>query len=170
MFQRNFTVGATRNLFCQQNISSYFSEIPLGLLNLHSKGPFGKRALITKFTMLITFASWLVIIWMKSTVCLRLSRLMNWRRRFGRVRKSIRTMLFIIIFGRRFFSDVGPNGKVIQMKTVMNGLSMIRLFWIQPLSSCARQRQSRTTVDIMMNLMKSVLGFSLKPVGLNIDL
>ena len=38
--------------------------------------------------------------------------------------------------------NVGPNGKVIQMKTVMNGLSMIRLFWIRPLSSCARQRQS----------------------------
>ena len=166
MFQRNFTVGATRNLFCLQNISSYFSEIPLGLLNLHSKGPFGKRTLITKFTTPITFACWSVIIWMKRWR----SRLMNWRRRFGRVRKSIRIMLFIIIFGRRFFSDAGPNGKVFQMKIVMNGLSMIRLFWIQLLSSCARPRQSRTTVGIMMNLMKSVLGFSLKPVGLSIDL
>ena len=166
MFQRNFTMGPMRNLFCLKNISSYFSEIPLGLLNLHSKEPFGKRTLITKFTMPITFASWLVIIWMKRSRF----RLMNWIRRFGRVRKLIRIMRFIIIFGRRFFSNVGPAGKVFQMKIVMNGLSMIRLFWIQPLSSCARQRQSRTTVGIMMNLMKSGLGFSLKPVGLSIDL
>ena len=85
-------------------------------------------------------------------------RLMNWRRRFGRVRKLIRIMRFIIIFGRRFFSKMGPNGSNPDEDSdewVINDPTLLDSAIVELRKATAKY----TTVGIMMNLMKSVLGF-----------